>query len=241
MPLADSSVATAKRWRVSEMKVLIVEDEPMQAEHAAAAVGVCGFESEIAHDGQEGLAKLWSDAYDIAIVDVEMPRMGGLDLIRFARQKQIRTYFVVLSSRTSPADKISGLQMGADDYLVKPISIDELSLRLRAIARRLNPATGIETLSSAGVVVNIGEQTVWRDGNVIELTPREKEILVLLMRNKGRCIQYDVIASQVWGPIDVSPSVVSANISRLRKKLAVGENADKEVIHTIRDFGYVFK
>ena len=80
------------------MKVLIVEDEPMQAEHAAAAVGACGFECDIAQDGQEGLSRLWRDGYDIAIVDVEMPRMGGLDLIRLARQKKVKTYLVVLSS-----------------------------------------------------------------------------------------------------------------------------------------------
>ena len=188
------------------MKVLVIEDDKMSAEHAAAAVGMCGFECDFARNGREGLSLLLKGDYDIALVDIEMPGLG---------------------------------EMGADDYLVKPISIDELSLRLQAIARRLVPDSKPEVLSAKGLVVNIDTHTVRRYGQPIDLSPREMKLLVLLMRNKGRCLTYDTIADHVWGPIDSVGSVVSANVSRLRKKLAAG--GAEEVIHTVRDVGYVFK
>ena len=221
------------------MKILVIEDDKMSAEHAAAAVGVCGFQCDFARNGREGLGLLSKGSYDIALVDIEMPGLGGLDVLRTARKRGIKTYLLVLSSHASEAERIAGLKMGADDYLVKPISIDELSLRLQAIARRLVPDQEAEVLSCSGVVVNIDKQTVRRNGQPIDLSPREMKLLVLLMRNKGRCLTYDTIADHVWGPIDSVGSVVSANVSRLRKKLAAG--GAEEVIHTVRDVGYVFK
>ena len=221
------------------MKILVIEDDKMSAEHAAAAVGVCGFQCDFARNGREGLSLLLKGDYDIALVDIEMPGLGGLDVIRTARNRGSRTYLAVLSSHASEAERIAGLKMGADDYLVKPISIDELSLRLQAIARRLVPDSKPEVLSSKGLVVNIDTHTVRRYGQPIDLSPREMKLLVLLMRNKGRCLTYDTIADHVWGPIDSVGSVVSANVSRLRKKLAAG--GAEEVIHTVRDVGYVFK
>ena len=221
------------------MKVLVIEDDKMSAEHAAAAVGMCGFECDFARNGREGLSLLLKGDYDIALVDIEMPGLGGLDVLRTARKRGIKTYLLVLSSHASEAERIAGLKMGADDYLVKPISIDELSLRLQAIARRLVPDSKPEVLSAKGLVVNIDTHTVRRYGQPIDLSPREMKLLVLLMRNKGRCLTYDTIADHVWGPIDSVGSVVSANVSRLRKKLAAG--GAEEVIHTVRDVGYVFK
>lgn len=221
------------------MKVLIMEDDKMAAQHAAAAVGVCGYSCDIAGNGREGLRLMAAKEYDIALVDIEMPGLGGLDVLRTARKRGTRTYLLVLSSHASEAERIAGLKMGADDYLRKPISIDELSLRLQAIARRLSPNQAAEVLSCAGVVVNIDAQTVRRNGQPIDLTPKERKLLIYLMRNKGRCVSCDSIADHVWGPLDSVGSVVSANVSRLRKKLAVA--GDGEVIHTVRDVGYVFK
>ena len=212
------------------MKILVIEDDKLAAEHAAAAVGVCGFQCDFARNGREGLGLLSKGDYDIALVDIDL---------RTARKRGIKTYLLVLSSHASEAERIAGLKMGADDYLVKPISIDELSLRLQAIARRLVPDQEAEVLSCSGVVVNIDKQTVRRNGQPIDLTPKERKLLVYLMRNKGRCLSYDSIADHVWGPIDSVGSVVSANVSRLRKKLAAG--GAEEVIHTVRDVGYVFK
>ena len=221
------------------MKVLVIEDDRMAAEHAAAAVGMCGFDCDFARDGREALVQLSEGDYDIALVDIEMPGLGGLDVIRTARARGCRTYLAVLSSHISEAERIAGLKMGADDYLVKPISIDELSLRLQAIARRLAPDSKPEVLSSKGIVVNIDTHAVRRNGQLIDLAPRELKLLVMLMRNKGRCLTYDTIADHIWGPVDSVGSVVSANVSRLRKKLAAG--GAEEVIHTVRDVGYVFK
>ena len=221
------------------MKVLVMEDDKMAAEHAAAAIGVCGFQCDFARNGREGLGLLSKGDYDIALVDIEMPGLGGLDVLRTARKRGIRTYLLVLSSHASEAERIAGLKMGADAYLVKPISIDELSLRLQAIARRIDPVCAEDILSCAGVVVNVDKQTVRLDGQLIDLTPTERKLLVYLMRNRGRCVTHDAIADHLWWHLGSTGSVVSANVSRLRKKLAAG--GCREVIHTVRDVGYVFK
>ena len=221
------------------MKVLVMEDDRLSAEHAVAAVDACGYDCDVASNGKEGLRMMAANEYDIALVDIEMPELGGLDVIRTARQRETDTYLIVLSSHASPAERIAGLKMGADDYLVKPISIDELSLRLQAVARRIAPDSAEDILSCAGVVVNVDKKTVRRNGQIIELTPTERKLLVCLMRNKGICVTYDSIADHLWWHLDSTGSIVSANVSRLRKKLAAG--GDREVIHTVRDFGYVFK
>ncbi|MGN0876096.1 MAG: response regulator transcription factor [Kiritimatiellia bacterium] len=222
------------------MKILIMDDNTLQNQHVAAAAAACGYACDIAEDGQSGWAMLATGAYDLAIIDCEMPRLGGLDVVRKARQRGVRTYLIILSSHNSEADRIAGLSMGADDYLGKPIPIDELSLRMKAIARRLQPQAERETLSGAGIVMDMETQTVRRAGKVVDLTPREKKLLTLFLRNKGRCLTYGAIADHVWGSgCDAGSSVVTANVCRLRKKLNA-ESLD-EVIHTVRDVGYVFK
>ena len=118
------------------MKILVMEDDKMAAKHAAAAIGMCGFRCDFARNGREGLGLLSKGDYDIALVDIEMPGLGGLDVLRTARKRGTRTYLLVLSSHASEAERIAGLKMGADDYLVKPISIDSFRCgfrRLRAV------------------------------------------------------------------------------------------------------------
>ena len=129
------------------MKILVMDDEPLQAEHVAAAAESCGYTCDVAKDGIEGYALLSGGSYDIAVIDVEMPRLGGLDVVRKARQRGVKTFLVVLSSHGSEADRVSGLSIGADEYLVKPVPIDEMALRLKAIARRLQPQAAPEVLS----------------------------------------------------------------------------------------------
>lgn len=222
------------------MKVLIIDDDKMQVEHVAAAVDLCGFERDSAMDGRIGCSMLMKGGYDVAFIDIELKQYDGKDILRKARAKNLKTYLIVLSSHASEADRLSGFAMGADDYLVKPVSIDELSMRLKAVARRLHPILGAEVLSGAGVVFNVTTQEVRRNGRVVELTPREKKLLALLMRNKGRPISLETIVGHIWGDeIDPCSTVAQANISRLRKKLRTGD--EDEVIHTMRDVGYVFK
>ena len=222
------------------MKVLIIDDERMQAEHVASAVAACGLDYDIETTGKRGCAKLLQGIYDIAFIDIRLGHEDGKDILHRARAKGVQTFLVVLSSHTSQADRLSAFAMGADDFLAKPVSQDELVMRLKAIARRLSPANGPEILSGGGVVVNVNTQEVRRNGRVVCLSPREKKLLILLMRNKDRPVPTDTIVEHVWGDgIDPDSTVVLANVSRLRKKLRLGDEDD--VIHTVRDIGYVFK
>lgn len=222
------------------MKVLIIEDAKSSVEHIGLAVDACGYDYDVARDGQTGWRMLSNGNYDVAFVDIELPKMDGKDIIQRAHSRGLSTFLVVLSSHGSEADKLSGFAMGADEYLVKPISVDELKWRLKAISRRLTRACGKEILSWEGLVVNVDTQKVRRNGRSIELTPREKKLLILLMRRRGRPVSVDEIGSVIWGD-DLNPdsTVVQSNVSRLRKKLRKGDEDD--VIHTVRDMGYVFK
>ena len=222
------------------MRVLVVEDERMQAEHVASAVEACGFECDVETTRKGGCAKLLKGNYDIAFIDIRLGDDDGKDIIHSARQRGVQTYLIVLSSYAGQGEKHVAFSMGADDFLAKPIPRDELVMRLKAIARRLSPADEPEILKGAGVLVNVDTQEVSRNGRMIKLSPREKKLLILLMRNAGRTVPTDTIVEHVWGDgIDPDSTVVQANISRLRKKLRLGDEDD--VIHTVRDIGYVFK
>ena len=222
------------------MRVLVVEDEKMQAEHVASAVEACGFKCDVEMTRRGGCAKLLKGDYDIAFIDIRLGREDGKDVIHSARERGVQTYLIVLSSFTGAGEKLSAFAMGADDFLSKPIARDELVMRLKAIVRRLAPASAPEILRGAGVSVNVDSQEVRRNGRNVNLTPREQKLLTLLMRNAGRPVAIDTIVDYVWGDgIDPDSTVVLANVSRLRKKLRIGNEA--EVIHTVRDVGYVFK
>lgn len=222
------------------MRVLVVEDERMQAEHVASAVEACGFECDVEMTRKGGCAKLLKENYDIAFIDIRLGDDDGKDIIHSARLRGVQTYLIVLSSFASQGEKHAAFAMGADDFLTKPVSRDELIMRLKAIARRLSPVDEPEILKGAGVVVNVDTQEVRRNGRSIKLSPRGKKLLILLMRNASRAVPTDTIVEHVWGDgIDPDSTVVQANISRLRKKLRLGEEDD--VIHTVRDIGYVFK
>lgn len=222
------------------MRVLVVEDERMQAEHVASAVEACGFECDVEMSRKGGCMKLLKGNYDIAFIDIRLGREDGKDIIHSARERGVQTYLIVLSSFASQGEKHAAFAMGADDFLTKPVPRDELIMRLKAVARRLSPVDEPEILKGAGVVVNVDTQEVRRNGRSIKLSPREKKLLILLMRNAGRTVPADTIVEYVWGEgINPDSTVVHANVSRLRKKLRLGDEDD--VIHTVRDIGYVFK
>ena len=181
------------------MRVLVVEDERMQAEHVASAVEACGFECDVEMTRRGGCMKLLKGNYDIAFIDIRLGREDGKDIIHSARERGVRTFLIVLSSFAGPGEKHAAFAMGADDFLTKPVSRDELIMRLRAIARRLSPADESEILTGAGVTVNVDTQEVSRNGRSIKLSPREKKLLILLMRNASRTVPTDTIVEHVWG------------------------------------------
>lgn len=222
------------------MRILVIDDDKAECEHVAIAVGQCGFECEMETKGRVGASKLLTGKYDIAIIDLELRDCDGKDILRRAHKRNPRTFLAVLSSHFGEAERLSCFAMGADEFMPKPISVEELAMRLRAIARRMLPADVPEVLAAEGVVVNVGTQEVRRNGRAIDLTPREIKLLVLLMRNRGRPVSLEAIVSHVWGrALDPDSTAVPANISRLRKKLRL--EGEDEVIFTVREGGYVFK
>ena len=222
------------------MKILVIDDDKGEREHVAMAADMCGYDCEGAATGKEGSAKLLTGRYDIAIIDIELNGYDGKEILRQAHRRQLRTFLAVLSSHFTEADRLSGFAMGADDYLSKPMSLEELSMRLKAIARRILPTVGPEILAGKGIVVNVDTQQIRRNGRVIALSPREVKLLVLLMRNRGLPVSLETIVSHVWGrALDPDSTAVAANVSRLRKKLR--QEGEEEAIFTVWEGGYVFK
>jgi len=222
------------------MKILLVEDDARQAEfirHGLEREGAC---IDHAADGEQGLSMASSAPYDLFIFDLMLPRMDGLSLIHAVRAKGITTPILVLSARNSVDDRVQGLQVGGDDYLVKPFAFSELIARIDALHRR---ATGLAEPSRLGVAdlrMDLQRHKVFRDNKAIDLQPKEYVLLEYLMRNTGRVVSKIMIMEHVWNyNFDPQTNVVEARISRLREK--VDRPFDIPLIHTVRGIGYVLE
>lgn len=222
------------------MKALIIEDDREQAEYLDHCLYDIGHECDVVHDGVRGLERLQTVAYGFAVVDIMLPGISGLEVIRRARQRRIATPIVVLSSRGDAADKIAGLNAGADDYLAKPFSFDELSARIAAILRRGNPSALDDILRYRDLVVDPRSHHVRRGDSRILLTPNEYLLLEHLLRHQGRIFSPSVIAEVVWGfSAPPQSKVVETRICTLRAKLRAGGGSD--IIENERGFGYVIR
>ena len=199
-----------------------------------------GFTCTHAVDGEEGLIAVLKGHYDAIIMDLMLPKIDGLEIIRRARAAGIRTPLIVLSARGSVEAKVAGLEAGGDDYLAKPFSLTELIARIQALLRRASATPEATTLREADLEVDVATHRVTRAGRRIDLQPLEYQLLEYLMRNKGRIISKTTIMERVWDyDFDPHTNVVEARVSRLRGKItAPGE---RELIHTVRRFGYVLE
>ena len=222
------------------MRVLLVEDDNVIAAFILKGLREAGFASDHTEDGLEGLHLLLNEPYDAAIVDIMLPRLDGLSLIEQVREKKINTPIIVLSAKRSVDDRVKGLQIGGDDYLTKPFSFSELLARLQAIIRRASRITEPTNLQVGSLSLDLLTREVVREGEKIDLQPREFALLEYLMRNGGRVLSKTMILEHIWDyNFDPQTNVVDVLVSRLRSK--VDKDFEKKMIHTIRGVGYVLK
>lgn len=222
------------------MHILIVEDDRTMADYVSDGLRRSGFVCTHAADGEEGLSAVLHGGYDAVVMDIMLPKLDGLEIIRRARAAGVRTPIIVLSARGSVEAKVTGLEAGGDDYLAKPFSITELVARVQALLRRASATPEATALREADLEVDVVTHRVTRAGRRIDLQPLEYQLLEYLMRNKGRVVSKTTIMERVWDyAFDPHTNVVEVRVSRLRSKItAPGE---RELIHTIRRFGYVLE
>ena len=221
------------------MKALIVEDERKTAAFLAKGLHENGFVADVAENGETALLLVRRSEYDIIILDVMLPGADGWSVVKDLRRRNDATPVLFLTARDAVADRVRGLEMGADDYLVKPFAFSELLARMRSILRR---GTGRQShiLSVADLQVDIPRHTATRHGRQLDLTPKEFLLLSLMARRAGEVLSRTLIAEQVWD-INFEPAanVVEVHIRRLRTK--VDDPFETKLIHTIRGIGYVLE
>src|ERR1700690_3001838 len=220
------------------MRLLVVEDDQKIGAFVEKGLRQEGHAVDWVRDGREGVAAFEGTAYDVAIVDIMLPVLGGLDLIRAVRPKRIATPIIILSARDAVADRVEGLEAGADDYLTKPFSFAELVARLNALARRATAGTGETRLSYPGIALDLLTRQVTRDGVSLSLQAKELALLEYFLRNPGRVLSKTMILQRLWDySFDPQTNVVDVLVCRLRNKIDRGFPA--KVIQARRGVGYV--
>ncbi len=220
------------------MRVLVVEDEPKIARFIAKGLREEGYAVDIASDGEEAMSCATSTTYDLIILDLMLPKLGGTTVCRRLRKAGAAVSILVLTARNSVQDRVMGLDAGADDYLVKPFDFDELLARMRALLRRPQ-ALVPNQLRADDLVLDLLSHRVERKGVAVELTSKEFSLLEYLMRNKGRELTRGQIKEDAWGcdgGSDHETNIVDVYISYLREK--VDEGHVKQLIRTVRGVGY---
>jgi two-component system OmpR family response regulator len=222
------------------MRVLLIEDDLKTAAFISKGLKEAGFAVDHVTDGESGLQMASEEPYDAAIVDVMLPKMDGLALIESLRRQEIKTPVIILSAKRSVNDRVKGLQTGSDDYLTKPFAFSELLARVQGLIRRSSGVSEPTSLTVADLSIDLLTREVVREGEKIDLQPREFALLEYLMRNQGKVVSKTMIMEHVWNyNFDPQTNVVEARICRLRDKVDKGFGA--KLIHTIRGVGYVLK
>jgi DNA-binding response OmpR family regulator len=221
------------------VRILVVEDEKKLAGFIKRALVEDSHAVDVAHDGEEGAFMAGSQAYDLVVLDLLLPKKDGLTLLREMREARRATPVLILSARGQVKDRVKGLDLGADDYLAKPFSLDELRARVRALLRR-GSESGTSTLKLADVTMDLLRREIRRGGEEIRLTPREYALLEYLMRHPNRVLTRTSIAEHVCDySFDWQSNVVDVFVNYLRRKLE-GDGRPK-LIHTIRGVGYMIR
>lgn len=219
------------------MKILIVEDESKTAAYLLRGLQEHGFLAEVASRGDDGAHLAATGAYDLVILDVMLPGRDGWSIVSELRSKHVATPVLFLTARDAVHDRVKGLELGADDYLVKPFAFSELLARVRSILRR-GSGRQVTLLTAADVEIDLGRQRAQRAGRPLDLTPKELQLLTLLVRHAGEVLSRALIAEQVWDiGYDSDSNVVEVHMRRLRAK--VDEPFGRKLIHTVRGAGYV--
>ncbi|MBV6434620.1 MAG: Transcriptional regulatory protein CusR [Bryobacteraceae bacterium] len=218
------------------MRILVIEDEKRIADFLGRGLESAGYAVDVAHDGQTGLNLSHSADYDLIILDLMLPDMDGLDVLEKVRNRKVSPPVLILSARNAVDDRVKGLELGADDYLVKPFAFVELLARVRALLRRGQPIP--ERLQVGDLVLDCLRRKVARGGQNIDLAPKEFSILEYMMRNPGRPLSRTMIVEHVWDmDYDGLTNIVDVYIRHLRSK--IDESYQTRLIHTVRGIGYM--
>ena len=221
------------------MRILIVEDERKTAAFLAKGLGENGFVVDVADQGEDGLHLARSVAYDLVILDVMLPKLDGWAVLSAIRREGKETPVLYLTARDAVEDRVKGLELGADDYLVKPFAFSELLARVRSILRR-SPARQPDLLRVADLELDVVRHRASRAGQRLDLTPKEFALLSLLARRSGEVLTRTSIAEQVWDVnFDGDSNVVDVHVRRLRSK--VDDPFGLKLVHTVRGVGYVLE
>ena len=238
--VADSARVAGTERAKGTMKILIVEDDAKTAEFVSKALIEHGNTVRHAPDGTEGLALALTDQFDAAVVDIMLPGLDGLALIREMRSRNVSIPVILLSAKASVEDRVNGLRAGGDDYLVKPFALSELVARLQALVRRATATPEPTRLTVGDLLIDLVRHKVLCAGTEVDLQPREYALLEYLMRNTGRVVSKSMIMEQVWDyNFDPRTNVVEARVCRLRDKIQ--QVTPRKLIHTIRGVGYVLE
>ena len=222
--------------------VLIVEDEPGLVTMLRYNLEREGYRVEEAADGEEALLKVEEATPDIILLDWMLPRLSGLEVCRRVRRRPDTRDLpiIMLTARGEEADRVRGLDTGADDYVTKPFSPSELMARMRALLRRARPSTAHETLNCGDVVMDLAAHKVWRNGRYVKLGPTEFRLLRYFLEHSGRVLSREHLLDAVWGrDIYVEERTVDVHIRRLRK--ALNEDGEIDPIRTVRSAGYALE
>lgn len=219
------------------MYILVVEDERRLAQVVRKVLEEEGHTVDVVHDGEEGLAMAMDGSHDVILLDVLLPGIDGFKVCRSLRASRVDTPVLLLTALDAVEDRVRGLDAGADDYLPKPFAFQELLARLRALGRRRVQAREPDQLQTADLMLDLRRRRAVRDGQAIDLSPKEFALLEFLMRNQGRVVTRTQILDHVWG-YDYSPdsNLVDVYVTYLRRKIDRGHG--QKLIRTVRGAGY---
>lgn len=222
------------------MRILVVEDDKHIARFLQKGFSENGFSVEVASQGQEGLSFALQRNYDLIILDILLPGLDGREVLKQIRERGIRTPVIFLTARNTEKDIVRGLNLGADDYLVKPFSFNELLARSRALLRRGRVVEPPSRLQIANLVLEVEGHRVFRDRTKIDLTPKEYALLEFFMRHPGEIVTRTMISEKIFDyHFDTGTNIVDVHVSHLRNKIDKG--FEPKLIHTVKGVGYVLE
>ncbi|MBW2574435.1 MAG: response regulator transcription factor [Deltaproteobacteria bacterium] len=222
------------------MRILVVEDDKGTARFIKKGLSEEGFMADAVSGGEEGLFMATTEIYDLIILDVMLPEINGFEVLKAIRQKGVSTPVLFLTAKDEKEDIIHGLDLGADDYLVKPFAFAELLARVRAVLRRGQTSDQMQKLIIADLVLDRVTRKARRNDKIIELTAKEFQLLEYMMRNTGQILTKTMILDRVWGyDFDTQSNIIEVHVNRLRAK--VDKDFSTKLIHTVRGVGYVIK
>ena len=221
------------------MKVLVVEDDRTVGQYVRRGLEEQQIQTDLVDDGLEALERASRGEYDVIVLDLRLPGMTGGEVLQTLRDRGIATPVLVLTAQDAVDSKVQALRKGADDYVTKPFSFDELLARVEALGRRPRVLVS-PVLTTADLVIDTSSREVRRAGSLVDLTPKEYAVLEYLVRNIGRVMSRTLITEYAWGyDFDPGTNIVDVVINRLRKK--VDQSKENRLIHTVRGVGYVLR